>query len=190
MKSVWIWTFDFILFLKKHIKMHKIWFLLDVFMNVWNLLLNMNFENTCLNAWNLIFCSLFFFFCNGVFMKEWNFLLNLNFEFEWKCMFQYIKFDFFCTAWRMHLWIHESLIEYEFQISMKMHVWVYEIWFFYSFWRMDILKHEILFFIFIFSDDNEWNSIFLNDHFDADVCTSVFFFKVILQMMIFPVKFS
>jgi len=89
----------------------------------------------------------------------------------WKCMFQYIKFDFFFTTCRMHLWIHESLIEYEFPISMKMHVWVYEIWFFILF---EELKHKILFFIFIFSDDNEWNSIFLNDHFDADVCTIVF----------------
>jgi len=90
-------------------------------MNAWNFLLNMNFENTCFNEWNLIFCSLFFFL-NGAFMKEWNFLwknefflLNLNFEFEWKCMFEYIKFDFlyclknsFMNAWKFDwIWISD-----------------------------------------------------------------------------------
>ena len=101
----WIWI------LKIHIWMHEIWF--------------------------------FLFFFYGAFMNVWNFLLNLNFEFEWKCMFEYIKFDFFVLLEEC-IWMHESLIEYEFLISMKMHVWVYEIWFFYSFWRMHIWMLQTL----------------------------------------------
>jgi len=54
---------------------------------------------------------------------------------------------------------------------------------------MHILKHEILFLIFIFSNDNEWNSIFLNDHFDANVCTT-FFLKNDFTDDDFSVNFS
>jgi len=108
--------------------MHEIWFFAWCIMNAWNFLLNMNFENTCLNAWNLIFCSLFFFLmvhswkneifysvwilnlnenaclntynlifsvlleeCIYEYMKVW---LNMNFRFQWKCMFECMKFDF------------------------------------------------------------------------------------------------
>ena len=75
----------------------------------------------------------FFVFFLRCIYKRMKFLLNLNFEFEWKCMFEYIKFDFFYTVWRIHLWMHESLIEYGFLIWMKMNVWVHEIWFFLFF---------------------------------------------------------
>ena len=64
-------------------------------------------------------------------------------------------------------------------------------YFWFSWMIMHILKHEIIFFIFIFSNDNEWNSIFLNDHFDPNACTIfIFFLKMILQMMIFQWTFQ
>ena len=47
-------------------------------------------------------------------------------------MFEYENL-IFCTIWRMLLWMHEILIEYEFLIWMKMHVWMHEIWFFVLF---------------------------------------------------------
>ena len=62
-----------------------------------------------IHVWKYEIWFLFFvLFFNGEFMKEWNFLLNLNFEFEWKSMFQYIKFDFFFVLLEecMKVWLN------------------------------------------------------------------------------------
>ena len=61
-------NFWFYSFWKMNIRMHEIWFFCCIYECI-KFLLNMNFENAFLNAWNLIF--LFFFY--GAFIKEWNF---------------------------------------------------------------------------------------------------------------------
>jgi len=120
-------NFWFCSFWKMRIKMHEIWFFAWYIYECMKFFIEYEFWKymfTCMK-FDFLFFVLFF---SGAFMKEWNFLLNLNFEFEWKCMFEYIKFDFFCI-WIMHLWMQESLFEYEFLVWMIMHVWVHEIWF-------------------------------------------------------------
>jgi len=101
--------FDFVFVLRMHVKMHEIclnmnfWFssfwkmhirmheicLFFVFFLWRHEILLIEFENACLNAWNLIF---FCYVLDDAFMNALNFWLNLNFWFEWKCMFEYIKF--------------------------------------------------------------------------------------------------
>jgi len=94
MKFVWIWIFWFCSFWKMYIRMHEIWFfcLMHLWIHekkfYWIWILKMH-------VWMHEIWFFVLFFLNGAFMKEWNFLLNLNFEFKWKCMFEYIKFDFF-----------------------------------------------------------------------------------------------
>ena len=114
-------NFWFCSFWKMHIKMHEIWFLLDAFMNAWNFLLNMNFENTYLNAWNLIFFVLFLwciYECMEFFIKS---------EFWiWMKMHVWIhKIWFFCTAWRMHMnaWKFDWIWISDFNENACLSVW-------------------------------------------------------------------
>jgi len=123
--------------------MHKIWFFLDAFMNLWMheifyWIWILKIHVWMHEIWFFVLCS--FFFCNGAFMKEWNFLLNLNFEFEWKCMFQYINFDFFLYYLKnafMNTWKFDWIWTSDFNENACLSVWNL---IFYSFWRMDILK--------------------------------------------------
>jgi len=86
-------NFWFASFWKMHVRMHENFVLMKFLIE---------FENVCSNAWNLIFC----YFLKDAFMNAWIFWLNLNFWFEWKCMFECVKFTF-CSFWRVHLWMHK-----------------------------------------------------------------------------------
>ena len=79
MKFVWIWTFDLFLFWKMHVRMHENFVLMKFLIEL---------GHVCLNTWNLILC----YFLNDAFMNAWSFWWNLNFWFEWRCMFECIKF--------------------------------------------------------------------------------------------------
>jgi len=114
-----------------------------------------------IHVWKYEIWFLFFvLFFNGEFMKEWNFLLNLNFEFQWKCMFEYIQFDFFvlleeCIYECMKVWLN---MNFRFQ------------------WKcmFECMKFDYLFFLknaYI----NSWNFVnFLNEN--ACLNAWIFFF--------------
>jgi len=107
-----------------------------------------------------------------------------------ECIYECIKLDFFCFIifeeciyeymwifWiKIHAWMHEFFLLFDFVLfflkNAFMHVWNFvnflnenvclNAWIFSFSWMiMHILKHEILFFISIFLNDNAWNSIFL-----------------------------
>jgi len=114
-------------------------FLLDVFMNAWNFWLNMNFENACLNVWNLMFCSFFFEWC------------------IYECMKFLIKSEFW--IWMKNVWIHKIwffFVLLEECIYECMKVWLnMNFWFewkclnawnliFYSFWRVYLWMLECM----------------------------------------------
>ena len=155
------WFCSFFFFEKRmHLWMHKTWFFfyyfwrMHIWMNeifhwIWILKIHVWMHE----IWFFVLCSFFF---NGAFMKEWNFLLNLNFEFEWKCMFEYIKFDFlyclknsFMNVWKFDwIWISDlsenaclsawNLIFYSF---WRMHLWMCEIF-------VNFMNENVLFFFF------------------------------------------
>jgi len=109
--------------------------------------------------------------------------------FKRECIYECIKLAFFCfiifeeciyeCMWifwiKIHAWMHEFflfLILLFFLKNAFMNAWNFinflnenvclNAWIFSFSWMiMHILKHEILFFIFIFLNDNAWNSIFL-----------------------------
>ena len=145
----------------------------NTYKNAWNLFEYEFFiffflKNAYNNAWNLfVFCFFFidegmkffwlnlkmhawmheiWFFCyvlNDVFVNALNFWLNLNFWFEWKCMFEYIKFNFlfllksaFMNAWK---WNFVNFFEWKCLFEcMK---------FFLSFWFCSFFYFFNLFFL-------------------------------------------
>jgi len=80
----------------------------------------------------LLFLSIFF---KNVFMNTWNFV---NFMNE----------NAFMNVWNFMNFLNENVC---------LNAWIFP----FSWMIMHILKHKILFFTFIFLNDNAWNSIFL-----------------------------
>jgi len=98
------------------------------------------------------------------------------------CFFCFIIFEecIYECMWifwiKIHAWMHEFFLLFDFVLFVLknafMNAWNFinflnenvclNAWIFSFSWMiMHILKHEIIFFIFIFLNDNAWNSIFL-----------------------------
>jgi len=91
-------------------------------------------------------------FLKNAYMNEWNLIFFCFVIFE-ECM--KLWFYYF---WRMHIWVHKIQFSFEECMLKCMNFFFY----FLFFWMK---MHEILFWIFL--DDNAWNSIFFNDHFQC-----------------------
>jgi len=152
--SFWFFLFFlfFYFFLRMHLWMHEICLYIYFYFE-WKCMFRC--MKLCLNLIFFLFCS--FWKMHILMHKIWFFM--------------------FCYFWRMHAWMHEIRIFFFWRMHVKMHEISFFINFYYLEWKcmfeymkfsfwfswmiMHILKHEILFFIFILLNDNAWNSIFI-----------------------------
>ena len=145
--------------------------------------------------WFFILFEEFIYEC----MKVW---LNMNFWFEWKWMFEYMKFDFFYSSWRMHLRMCEIFVNFMNE-NACLNAWVLFtflilFFFFKNTWNFVNSLNEnaclngwvlfvflILFFYFKNAFMNAWNFVnFLNE----SACLNTLILFVFLILFFFLTK--